>query len=304
MTIVQNEITDYLSINVTEDETPWVDSSLYDYADEVRYGHYIYKYAGEDNTNTITNPESTWNLYKDTYSVWVKIGTTNFFSALDDKTLTQTLAPDSLIIELTNDSFDTISLLNLKATDVNLQLINLTTAEIYLDKNYDLQDTSIIVDEKTYWYAPFDFGISIYDQNIYLIPNTKIKITINYSGANAGVGRIIAGRSLFWGDSILPATLDQQTYSRFNTDIFGNTELIQGESVKMYSYNIKAPLDKMPYLERKRKELTAIPLLFVMDESNTSKIANGLVYGYFMNAPINISNASSLTMPINIKGLV
>jgi len=304
MKIVENKVTDYLSINVTEDETLWSDTALYDYYDEVRYGNYIYRYAGEDNTNTEENPEFIWNRDKDAYSVWVLITATNYFAALDDKTKTQTTNADELIIEIENNDFDNVGLLNVTATDVMIELIDLSTMLVIQNFSYDMQNNENIVDEKTYWYEPFDLNTEVYEPNITLFPNTKIKITITNIGGIAALGRLVAGRSFFLGDTIYPATVDQITYSRFDTNIFGDTDLVQGNSARQVQYNIIAPLTKIRYLERKRKEWTAIPVLFIANENDNSGVGFLLVYGYFTSAPFNISNGSRMTIPINIKGLI
>ena len=304
MRIVQNKITDYLSINVTETETAWSSGSLYYYADEVRQGHFIYKYAGENQTNTKDDPEVTYDRDKETYSVWVRVRPTNYWAALDEKTFTRTVKADSLVIELTNNDYDTVALLNLNATDVTIELIDLTTTDVLYTSSYDLNNTIDIVDEKSFWYNQFDYSTIVYEQNVPLLTNTKLKITINYTGDAVGVGRLIAGSSTYIGTTLYPATLDQITYSRFNTDIFGNTDLQQGQTTKQQSYTVIAPNSRIPFLERKRKELTAIPLLFVMDDSETSNLDNLLVYGYFTSAPFSISNGSATNISVNIKGLI
>jgi hypothetical protein len=383
MTIVENKLTDYLSINVSETETAWSDTALYNYRDEVRYGHYIYGWAGEDNSNTTENPSFIYDRDKNIYPQWVKLRATNYWAALDDKTSTQTtktiatsattdatgysigatvitlasagtgeiIAGDiinftgdtndyvievgdsdvsdggtitlasgliqaipasataitvqsKLIIELTNDSYDTITLLNIDATEANIQLIDTSTEAILFDEDYDLSNTVDIIDEKTYWYAPFDFKKNLYEPNLNMLSSTKIKVTLALAGGEPSVGRIVCGQGYFIAGTSFPAKIDQITYSRFETDIFGNTDLQQGESIKYKTYKMYPPLGKLPVLERKRKELTAIPLLFIADESVDSIVENDLTYGYFPTSPFNITNNARFGIDLEIKGLL
>ena len=60
MKILRNRITNYISANFDENETAWDSGATYKYADEVRYKHYIYKYAGSDDTNTDDDPETDY----------------------------------------------------------------------------------------------------------------------------------------------------------------------------------------------------------------------------------------------------
>jgi hypothetical protein len=64
------------------------------------------------------------------------------------------------------------------------------------------------------------------------------------------------------------------------------------------------PLGKLPVLERKRKELTAIPLLFIADESVDSIVENDLTYGYFPTSPFNVTNNARFGIDLEIKGLL
>jgi len=304
MKIVENRLTEYLSINVPDDGTPWSSSSTYNYADEVKYENFIYKYAGEDGTNTENDPAAVWSENKDAYSEWVKIKPTNYYAALDGKSSTQTTNANNIIMEFANESFDTISLLNVSASELRIELINTIDESVLYEKDYDMQNTVQIVDERSYWYAPFDFKKEIYEPNLYLVSSTKIKVTLSSPGGTAAVGRIVAGQSIFIGDTLLPATIDQETYSRFDTDIFGNTDLHQRQSVKVQRYEVKAPVEKIPYLNNLRAKLTAKPILFIMDESENSKVNNLLTYGYFTSSPFSVSNAANMTISVNIKGLV
>jgi hypothetical protein len=86
-----------------------------------------------------------------------------------------------LIIELTNDSYDTITLLNIDATDVNIQLIDTTTSDILFDEDYDLSNTIDIIDEKSYWYAPFDFKKNLYEPNLNMLSRYKNKSNFSSS---------------------------------------------------------------------------------------------------------------------------
>jgi hypothetical protein len=304
MKIVQNQISDYTSINVSTTETAWSSAASYSYGDEVRQGNYIYKYAGDDATNTDENPEIVWERDKNIYSVWVRIKATNYYSALDDKTLTQTINNDNIIIEIDNNRYDTVALLNIAAQSAKVELILNSTQEVYQEFQADLSDRDQRVDAYSHYFTPISVKDRYFVDGIALIPNSTIRITVDNDGGVAAIGRLIVGRSTYVGETLYPAVLDQVTYSRFETDIFGNTNLEQGNTVKLQSYSVIVPTSKIPFLEQKRRELTAIPILFIGDESDDSLLDNMFAYGYFTSAPFNVTNPVKSVINVNIKGLI
>lgn len=303
MKVCKSAITDYLSINVAETEPEWTSGALFNYADEIRSGHFIYKYAGVDQTNTTDSPEVTYEQHKDAYSVWVRIRPTNYWAALDERGDTKTENADSLIIELDNRRCDTFAALGLECAAVTIELIDKTTSEVYYANAFNLLDRSARIDAYSHYFSPIELRTNIYDDSIPLLPNTKLKITIESQGGIAKVGRLVFGQSYYVGKTLYPATLDYQSYSRFNTDVFGNTELKQIASLPVETYLIRTEASKIPSLKQKRKEMDAVPILFIMDESPDSILENLLIFGYFSSAPIVAQNGTVADINVNIKGV-
>ena len=95
MKIVENKITDYLTINVTENETQWLITSLFEYGDYIRDGHFIYRYAGINNSNTDVSPYIDYETNKNLVPTWVLYGPTNYYAMLDGETSTRTISSRS-----------------------------------------------------------------------------------------------------------------------------------------------------------------------------------------------------------------
>ena len=301
MKIVKNETTDYLEANFTEDETLWLLASVYNYGDERRYGHYIYKYAGVSGTNTTDNP------YTDSLKVdrlWVRIAPSNYYAMLDGKTSTQTVNPDTIVIKIAGNNFDTLSLLELEAKTVNISLYDLAIEEVLYTEDFNLINNSEVIDFYTYCFNPFEFTPSIFTDQIYLYTNTELTITIDNTGSDAKCGRLVFGRSYYVGETGYNASLTVESYSYKEQDEFGNSTLIQRDSVNIDSYEIEVPTSKIPVLRRKGKELDAIPILFIMDESATSKTENLLNFGYWDRFSIMIPGPVKSEISLDIKGIL
>lgn len=301
MVIVQNKALNYLSANFTEDETAWDSGALYDYAQEIRDGHYIYAYAGTTGTNTSDSPSvDSEKIGKK----WVQIRPTNYFAMIDGKTNTQTQNTDTITVTLACTNYDAVSLLGLDATEVVLELYdNITSAVVYTN-TISLVNTMDIVDFSTYCFEEFNNAATIYDDSIPLYTDAVLTITIKNLGVTAKCGRLVLGRTYFVADTGAGANLGLESYSGKETDIFGNTELYHSNSVNIDSYEIYVPTSKIPSLRRKIKEIDAVPVLFIMDEHQNSKLEHLLTYGYWENFSIIIPESDISTASITIKGLL
>jgi len=301
MKIVENKTTDYLSANFTEDETLWDADSTYKYADELRWGHYIYKYAGNDDTNTDTNPQS--NIDSNINVVWVKIRPTNYYAMLDGKTNTTTKVSESIQIEIDDVNYDTFALLGLVAKTITIDLFSDDENTVVFSKSIDLQDESDVVEFYSYCFGEFAFKPSVYVQ-IPIYSNSKLIVNIDNETEIAECGRLVFGRSIYIGDTGFNANLSIESYSRRVTDEFGNADLIHRGAVNLDSYEVEIPSNKVPMLRRIAVKYDAKPVLFIMDESENSNLENLLNFGYWQNFSILISNALKSTISVTIKGLL
>lgn len=300
MTICENRVIDYLTANFTENETAWDSTATYNYADEVRYGHYIYKYAGADGTNTVDDP------YVDSLKIdkkWVQIKPTNYYAMLDGKTSTQTKNANTIEITLQNLNYDVLALMELDAISVSVTLTDDLTSSVVYTKTVDLIDNSEVVDFMSYCFNEFRIKTSVYERPPFY-SNATLRIIIDKTGSVAKCGRLVFGRSYYVGITGLGANLSLESYSKRETDVFGNVNLLHRDSVNYDSYEVTVLTTKIPTLRRKMKELDAIPTLFIMDENENSKVENLLNFGYWESFNILLKSAEVSTASFTIKGIL
>jgi len=301
MKIVKNKTIDYLSANFEEDETLWDADSTYNYADELRWGHWIYKYAGTDDTNTNVNPQE--NIDNKINVAWVKIRPTNYYAMLDGKTNTTTKVQENIQIEIDDVNYDTFSLLGLVAKTITIDLYSNDDETIVFNKIFNLQDESDVVDFYSYCFSEFVFKPSVYVQ-IPIYSDSKLIVNIDNGTEIAECGRLVFGRSMYIGDTGFNANLSLESYSSRVTDEFGNVDFVHRGAVNLDSYEVEVPTNKVPMLRRVAVEYDAKPLLFIMDESKDSNLENLLIFGYWQNFSMLIPNALKSTVSVTIKGLL
>ncbi|UTJ05386.1 hypothetical protein [Arcobacter roscoffensis] len=301
-TLIKNEISDYLSINVSEDEQLWSSSDSYKYGDERRDGHFIYKYAGEDNSNTEESPSENSLKQK---PVWVNIGPTNYFAAIDGETSTQTKNDETLIFEISIKNYDSLALLTIDAIEAVIEMIDLSSDEIVYAETIDLIDDSEIIDDYTYMFNDFVASNAIY-RRLPIYSNAKIKVTLNNPGSKAACGRLVSGRSFYMGATGKGVNLGLESYSKKDVNEFGYAKLKHRGAINVDSYEIITKTAKIPMLRRKAKELDAIPILYVMDESKDSNLEHLLNFGYWENFSVLVESKkdNESIISFSLKGIL
>lgn len=304
MKIVKNEVVDYLSINVTQDEVVWDALASYAFGDIVRVGNFLYTFASKIKTNTTQSPDIEYEQNKSTFSIWQSKKPTNYYAMLDGETRTQTENSDEIIFELANDRYDSFALLGLDATFVMIELVDTITAEVYITEEFDLIDRTNRIDAYTHYFLPIELKRSVYYNQISLLPSTKLKVTIRKTGSIAKCGRLVFGNSYNLGFTLYGLTLGFQSNSRFNTNSFGETELLQVSSLPVETYPVRVPTSKASSIKQKRAEWDAVPLLFIGDETENSNVDNLLVFGYFSKWDMTINTPTISNCSMTIKGLL
>lgn len=302
MKICANEVTDYKSINIVEDEVLWDINTLYKYGDERRDGHYIYKYAGEDDTNTTLSPSIIYERDKEIFPIWVQIKPTNYYAMLDARTDSQTTSDNDIVMTFDIKNQNTFSLLNIKAQNINLSLYDNSVGAVTYSKDINTQDESGVIDFYSYCFSDFVFTNSIYVDDFPLTQNGVLTVTA--SGDDVKIGRLVLGKSYYIGDTQFDMRLGIESYSTRSIDTFGNATLQQRGSVNIDSYTVQIPTTKVKDLMRTAKEYDAIPILFIADESADSIVENLLNFGYWTSFSMVLPNPVKSILSLSIKGLL
>lgn len=290
MKICKNEITDYSYANFTEDEPEWLVGNIYNIGEEARDGHYIYKYAGVNGTNTATKPSLN-------PTVWFKDRSSNYYAMLSDKTTEQTENANEIIVEIESSRADVFALLNIDADMVRVQVLN-TDYDMTIDTT-----TRNVYNWTTFWFAPF-----IKRKNIYLEIgfrlNATIRITATKTGGIVKIGRLVNGFGIQLGDSLFGTSFTLESYTSETTNQFGATDLQQTGSVFNGSYPISLPSQNVEIVKQYRKDFDNIPILFIGDEQENSVFRSLLSYGLWQNADITLENPTFSNMNLTIKELL
>lgn len=302
MKFCKNDFDDYKTINIVEDETEWLVGDIYQYGDERRDGHYIYKYAGENDTNTILSPAVIYERDKEIFPIWVQIRPTNYYAMLDARTDSQTTNNADIIMTFDISNQNTFAMLNIQADNVNVSIFDTDQGIVTYNKDVETRDESSVIDFYSYCFSDFVFSDSIYLDDLPLTQNGILTITA--TAETVKIGRLVLGKSYFVGDTFFGATLGISSYSDKSIDTFGNVSLKQKGSVNIDTYKVQVPTPKVTELRKKAIEYDAVPILFIGDESMDTIVDNLLNFGYWTNFSILLPNPVKSTLSLSIKGLL
>ncbi len=297
MLVFKNQVAGYLSANFTEDEPAWVISTPYSYGDEVREGHDIYK-SRLSGTNTNTGNQPSLSPLE-----WKRVRPTNYFAQLDGYKLTQTVVANQIVIEIALNYFDAITLLELDAYSVRIEITDLNTNIKEYDQTFSLEDRSVVTDLFSYFYAPYSFRDSFY-LRIPLYGNGKAKITIDKTGSFAKCGLLSAGQTRYIGSLQWSPSFSLASYGRSVTDEFGYDDFVHYNSTYNDSYILNIQSGSLRPLQRLMKQYDFQPLIFIGHEKDNSKFENLVEYGRWQNVDIALDGPVISKISIKKKGII
>jgi len=145
--------------------------------------------------------------------------TTNRDKMFNEYLNEQTEFADLIEVEIEFNNCDRVALMNIDATDVDLELTNDDTSTVVQTKNIDLEMSDGIYLQ---WVI----------EPMYIYANATLKITLNNSGSTAKCGKCGIGLSTEIGKIHYMSPLGLVDYSIKDTNEFGQTYLNPGSWAK------------------------------------------------------------------------
>lgn len=121
--------------------------------------------------------------------------------------------------------------------------------------------------------------------------------------SEVSVGTLIFGRTFELGTTEYGTNIQLLDFSRKETDAFGNFTVIPRRSSKLVDFEGYVETDRVSYLFRKIDTLRATPCVWFATGTDPYTDPT-VVFGYYRDSRINIANASTSDVTIQIEGLV
>ena len=266
------------------------------YADEDRVivttgYHKIYESQQAANTgNDPTTDDGTW---------WVEVSSTNRWKMFNAIVQEQTVQASEINTVLQSSTVvNSVALINLDATTVQITVTDSVEGLVY-DETYTMTSYSGIQDWYAYFFEPIirDTQLAVTDLPPYA--NADIGVTISSSG-DAKCGALVIGQFAVLGLSQHGVSLSIVDYSTKTTDADGNVTIIDGAYSDKMEVDVVLDTAQIGQVKRTLTSLRTNPSVWVAQDNQSDLV----IYGYYREFDIILSNPTTSVCSLQIEGLV
>jgi len=285
--------------NVPEDDyAEWDVGTTYDVGDRVILTSTHRIYESLQTSNTGNSPTTLGTTF------WIDAGPTNRWSVFDTSISTQTMQANNITYTLiAGEAINSIGILNITAgTEINITMVSPATGSpgIVYQRTFDLSALAITSD----WWAWFYGQKSAPTQSIALdLPSySDCEITIEIlGGSDLAVGVIIIGSQQNFGLGLkYGARVGIQDYSRKETNVFGETVLVQRAFAKRANFNLFINKTEVDSFQNALSTIRAVPVLWI----GSADYESTTLFGFYKNFDILISYPEHSDCELEIEGLI
>lgn len=252
-----------------------------------------YEYESLTDSNTGNDPvTSTTN--------WAVLGATNRWKMFDDLVASQTENADSIIVEVDSGRCDSLALFGLDATEVTVELtydsvvISTVTYDLDLDPSTSWSD---------YFFEDFFFREDFFTAFPIYTLTSSLKVTITNTGSTAKCGLMVIGRGTYLGQSQFGVTVGILSFSKKETNEFGQTYLAQGRHAKRMDIDITVRAGSVDIVHAGLTALDGLPAVW-QGNNDLTDYQSMLIYGFFREFSTTIPGPIMSSCTLEIEGLI
>jgi len=277
------------------DYSAWLVGTTYADGDRVSVTtpniHKIYESQQAANTgNDPTTDDGTW---------WLEVSSTNRWKLFNGIVQEQTEQAGGMEYVLQSPNVvNSLALINVDCAEVTVTVEDATEGVVY-DETFSLISDSGIQDWYAYFFEPIvrDDRLAILD----LPPYANADITVTFTDtATAKCGALIIGQFADLGFSQHGASYSIIDYSTKTTDSQGRVTITDGPYANKLDVDVILDTAVFGTVRNILADLRTTPCAWIAEESNR----NSIVYGYYREFDIILSNPTTSRCSLEIEGLV
>lgn len=230
---------------------------------------------------------------------WLDMGAANRWAMFDLVNSSQTIAADEIDVTFSLGSpADGLGLLNMVANDVQV-IVTEGVTEIY-NETFDLNDNSFITDWRHYFFDPISYKADLVLLDLPFSLTAEVRVIIRNPGGLAKCGTLVPGLMTTIGGTSFGVSTGTLSFSKKDTDEFGNAVLVKRPSSKRGSFKVWIRNDQKDAVEQRLSELDAVPVLYI----GTDEYAATWIYGFYRSFDVILEHARDSSCRIDIEGLI
>jgi hypothetical protein len=189
------------------------------------------------------------------------------------------------------------ALINIQASSVQITVTDDVDGLVY-DTTKDTADIGII-DWWEYFFLPYETLTDMIFTDLPSYIGADIKVTITQTGGTALCGELVLGQSRFIGWTQFGTSLGIIDYSKKTTDDLGRFIITPKAFSKRIDFDLDIDTNAVSSVQKYLSDNRTRPLVWVGDPVVPATI----VYGFFRNFNIVLSNPASAGCSIQVEGL-
>jgi len=232
---------------------------------------------------------------------WLDLGADNRWKMFDTKVGTKTTLASPLTVVMKLGSVGGIAMMELTGTTLSVSIKDVTGGTVVYTSTTNL-DGTLVTDFFDWFYADY---LQLSDVVLTDIPaqyvNAEITITLT-SSTTVACGVCVVGKVLNIGTTQYGATVGIVSYSKKDTDAFGNTVVTKRANSKRNSLKVWTEKSKFNYIYRALAALDSIPAVYIATEQ--AGFEPLLVYGFYKDFSIDVAYVNDHLCNLEIEGLI
>lgn len=281
--------------NVPETDYATWSAGTYYAGDRVIYAHNIY----EAITTTTAQPDVGVSANPPT---WIYVSADNRYKMFDNGVGTQTVQNGTITATITpNTPYNAVALFGLEAATARLVVKDSGSVTVY-DETVTLTDYSEVTNYYTYFFAPLS-STSISEVAFLDVPyygNATYELTIDAGTGDAKCGEAVFGTQSSLSVANFGSSIGIKDYSVKTVDDFGNITITQRAYSKRADFDLTIETSLVGAFAKQMADIRATPVVYIGDPNRQETI----IYGYYKDFSVVLSNPSISSCSLTVEGLV
>ena len=230
---------------------------------------------------------------------WLEISSTNRWKMFNAIVQEQTVQATQINTVLQSASVvNSLALINIVGTTVVITMTDAVEGVVY-NETFNLTSYSGIQDWYAYFFEPIVRKNQLALTNLPPYANASISVTVN-AGADAKVGALVIGQFADLGLSQHGASISIIDYSTKTTDAQGRVTITDGPYADKIDVDVILDTSTICQANTTLSSLRTTPAVWVAEDNNDDLV----IYGYYREFDIILSNPTISRLSLEIEGLV
>lgn len=230
---------------------------------------------------------------------WARVSATNRWAMFSDQINDQTEQATSIEVELTPAALvNGMSFFGLDAATLQIVMDDPVDGIVF-DETFTLVDDSGVNDWYAWYFEPIIRQDTLAVLSLPPFVSAVITVTVSAPGGTAKIGLLTMGAQRKLGDTDHSTSTGIVDYSRKDRDTFGNPVVTPRNFTNRANYSVTVDTGFAGAVQKTLADFRTVPMTYIGSVDFPSTI----IYGFFRDFDIVLSNPTKSLLNIDVEGL-